>query len=703
MKQKETSNGTSKTAVAGPQRLLFIRRVWEKRKTIHLPHKKRARSAAQSKAQSLSRRVMTIVVAGILCTALCISLLTALLMADAGRKVAEKAAESSYQVMASQFDGIATSLETDASVIAADSGVIQALVSKSSGEASRAFSAITQTLKVDSGTLLDQNGALRASTYFAQKDDSISSWNCVKFALSGKSIITVEPTAFTYSINVAMPVCRFNDMLGRVIVSYDLSDTDFVNGLKQQTGSDYAIYLGDTSIVTTLTDSTSKRITGDKLDAEVQETVLKQGDTLTRQETINGTRYLSVYAPIVSSDGTITGVMFSGYNMTTYYSGLYRSLMISLAAAVLLILLISFMGSNLLRRRLKQPLENVVLAVNGIASGEMTDATSEALAQLATNDEIGQLARSMEAAVGSVRKISDDTQYLEEAMRRNDLTVSVDTASHHGIYKLIADVVNRLFQEIGSNMKQIRGIAEGINNHTIQLTEAAQTLAQGSTEQAGAVEELSATINSIVTRVKQTAGSAKDAYGASQAAEAQVSSSSEQMTNMIAAMDEISATSEKIGEIVKTIDNIAFQTNLLALNAAVEAARVGAQGRGFAVVAGEVQNLAGQSAEAAKNTEELIESALEAVKKGSKYAHRAEEGMKSVVGKTARVNEMVSQITAATEEEADMLHQVREGVDQISVVVQTNSSVAEETAAASQGLSAQTRQLNDMVSKYRFN
>ena len=659
---------------------------------------------SNQKVKSLSKKITSILIVGILCTALCISLFTAVLMSASARNVAEQAANASYDVIKSQFDSVSTTLQTDANVLALDSSVISALQGENNEDTVLIFSKEANTLGVDSATLFDADGKVRTATYSLIGTD-LSSQACVKSVLNGKGgEVTMEKSdQFQCSINATVPIYVDGNLLGGILVSYDVSNTAFLDQFKKQTGNDFMIFLGDKNMNTTLMDQNLKRTTGGKLDSQIAKTVLKGGKTYTTNTKINGVKYIATYSPITSSDKTITGVLFSGYNMESYYSGLYRSVTLSMITAVTLTLLISIFSSYYLKEHIRKPLQNVVLAVNDIASGEMTDATNEALAQLTTQDEIGQLARSMEEAVRSVRKISDDTQYLEKAMSRNDLTVSVKTDSHRGIYKMIVDVVNHLFQEIADNMKTIRVISEEINNHTNQMAEASQTLAQGSTEQAGSVEELASTIESIVTKVNHTAENAKSAYRASQETETQVMSSSDQMASMMNAMEEITKTSEKIGAIVKTIDDLAFQTNLLALNAAVEAARAGAQGRGFAVVADEVRELANKSAEAAKSTEELIEDALDAIQKGTKFAHSAKEGMENVVGKTTKVNEMISQITAAADDEVQMLGQVSDGVDQISVVVQTNSSIAEETAATSQGLSAQTKQLSDMVSKYKFN
>lgn len=692
-----------------------LNHVLEKLKFIRLPQKvkfkkpkevkrRQTKSNSNQKMQSLSRKITSIVIVGVLCTALCITLFTAALMSASAHNVAEQAANASYDVFKAQFDSVSTTLMMDANVMALDSSIIAALQGDDNENTVTVFSQEAKVLGVDSATLFDANGSVLTSTY-SLIGTIVASQACVKSVLDGKGgVVTMEKSdQFKCSINAAVPIYVDNNLLGGVLVCSDVSSSDFLDQFKKTTGNDFSIYLGSQNINTTILNHDLKFMVGDSLNTDIAKTVLEKGKTYTTDTTIKGTRYIATYSPITSSDKTVTGALFSGYNMDTYYSELYRSVALSAAIAAALILLISFFSSSYLKKRIKKPLENVVLAVNDIASGEMTDATNEALAQLSSRDEIGQLARSMEEAVQSVRKISDDTQYLEEAMRRNDLTVSVATDSHRGIYKMIAEVVNRLFQEIADNMKTIRNISEGINNHTNQMAEAAQTLAQGSTEQAGSVEELAATIESIVTKVNHTADSAKSAYQASQEASAQVTSSSDQMASMMTAMEEITNTSEKISVVVKTIDDLAFQTNLLALNAAVEAARAGAQGRGFAVVAEEVRELANKSADAAKNTQELVEDALNAIQKGTKFAHSAKKGMNSVVGKTAQVNEMISQITAATNDEVQMLGQVSEGVEQISVVVQTNSSIAEETAATSQGLSAQTKQLNDMVGKYKFN
>ena len=240
--------------------------------------------------------------------------------------------------------------------------------------------------------------------------------------------------------------------------------------------------------------------------------------------------------------------------------------------------------------------------------------------------------------------------------------------------------------------------AEQVASASSQVAASSQHLAEGSSEQASSLEETSSSLEEMASMTKQNAQSANQAKAMMKETTAIVEKVNRQMNEMASAIAEITKSSEETGKIIKTIDEIAFQTNLLALNAAVEAARAGEAGAGFAVVADEVRNLALRAAEAARNTNGLIENTVNAVKQGNELTAATQEAFRENIANAGKVAQLIDEIAAASEEQAQGIDQVNKAVSQMDKVTQQTAANAEESASASEELTAQAEQMKGYVS-----
>jgi len=312
-----------------------------------------------------------------------------------------------------------------------------------------------------------------------------------------------------------------------------------------------------------------------------------------------------------------------------------------------------------------------------------------------SKDEIGQAINGSATFINHVTHIAQELEGLADG----DLTVEVEILSENDVlgvslYKM-EDSLSHMFEEIKASTSQVSAGSR-------QVADGAQALAQGSTEQAASIDELSSSISEIAERTKTNAATAEKTSKLSETIKENAEKGSRQMDDMITAVGEINEASRNISKIIKTIDDIAFQTNILALNAAVEAARAGQHGKGFAVVAEEVRSLASKSADAAKNTGNMIQSSMEKAEYGTHIAGETAASLKEIVAEINKSNQLIAEIARASEEQSLGIAQINIGIEQVAQVVQQNSATAQESAAASEEMSGQSDILQSLISHFKL-
>ena len=381
------------------------------------------------------------------------------------------------------------------------------------------------------------------------------------------------------------------------------------------------------------------------------------------------------------------------YKTTTEMQRMLVIAQLALAGGALVITLLL---STYLTRAIKRPLRELESSAEKIVSGDF-----DIQVTYDSKDEMGSLAKAFKNMTAILEDVISDAPMLLQEMADGNFDVRTRAEERYvGNCQSLLLSIRKLNRDLSITLGQINQSADLVASGSEQVSDGAQALSQGATEQASAVEELATTITGISNQVKETADNASTARDQSSIAGNEAAECNQQMENMMAAMEEITDKSNEIGNIIKTIEDIAFQTNILALNAAVEASRAGIAGKGFAVVADEVRNLASKSSAASKDTAELIESSIKAVARGTQIANSTAQSLAKVVDQVRMASSNVEQIADAAEEQASAIEQVTVGINQISSVVQTNSATAEESAATSEELSSQADILKNLVAKF---
>ncbi len=508
------------------------------------------------------------------------------------------------------------------------------------------------------------------------------------------------------SIMVAAPLYSGGNY-GKSIVGvvYFVPHETFLNDIVSaiQIGENSRAYMINKS-GDTIADITLDTITVQNIEAEAQNDSglqelaaiharMRQGENGFGSYITGEDKMFAAYAPVPGTDGWSIAVTVPQIN---YLESMRDAMVINIVVIVISILL-SIIVALTLAANIGKPMKACVDRMKLLVEGDL----DTPMPKIKNKDETGVLVRSTEELVEGLRTVINDISYLLNEMANQNLDVHTKHEDVYvGSFQNILLSMRNMRNELSNAMRQVNCSAGEVANASEQLSISAQALSQGTTEQASAVQELASQVSIISDEVKNTADGALNVRGQTHQAGEEVMLCNQKMQSLVEAMDRIQVSSGQIEKILKTIDDIAFQTNILALNAAVEAARAGSAGKGFAVVAEEVRNLAGKSAEAAKNTSDLIANSTDAVHMGTEIAQNTADVLHEVVTSIQSVVEAIDHIAIVSNEQSKSVEQVSEGINQVAAVVQNNSATAEESAAASEQLSAEAASMKELVGRF---
>ena len=373
---------------------------------------------------------------------------------------------------------------------------------------------------------------------------------------------------------------------------------------------------------------------------------------------------------------------------------------IVIVAAGLAIAVVTTMIGRIITNSITEPVEQIDAAVASLRKGELSNVE---MLTYESEDELGDTIKNLKEAMGILADYVREISVEVKAIAQGDLTRNGDDITDFlGDFSELKTSLLYILKRFNSTLTEISNLAEQVSSNSSEVENASKSLADGATEQAGVIEELNATIDTVVDMAEDTAKETQNASARVKASANKANEEKEKMNELLTEMEHITEISKEIGNIITDIEDIASQTNLLSLNASIEAARAGEAGKGFAVVADQIGKLAADSAKSAVNTRDLIDKTLVEIEKGNTITRTTADAFNQIITDMESFAELAENTMEKANSQAESLEQIGQGIEQLSGVVQGNAASSEENTAISINLAEGAAKMHDRVNIFKL-
>ena len=373
---------------------------------------------------------------------------------------------------------------------------------------------------------------------------------------------------------------------------------------------------------------------------------------------------------------------------------------IVIVAAGLAIAVVTTMIGKIITNSITEPVKQIDAAVASLRKGELSNVE---MLTYESEDEFGDTIRNLKEAMGILADYVSEISVEVKAIAQGDLTRNGDDITDFlGDFSELKTSLLYILKRFNSTLTEISNLAEQVSSNSSEVENASKSLADGATEQAGVIEELNATIDTVVDMAEDTAKETQNASARVKASANKANEEKEKMNELLTEMEHITEISKEIGNIITDIEDIASQTNLLSLNASIEAARAGEAGKGFAVVADQIGKLAADSAKSAVNTRDLIDKTLVEIEKGNTITRTTADAFNQIIADMESFAELAENTMEKANSQAESLEQIGQGIEQLSGVVQGNAASSEENTAISINLAEGAAKMHDRVNIFKL-